>query len=175
MALEINDSFGIPADVEARLRAQAETAVAVMIDEAALLVKFTEEAKAKRLAGLKEKADAADIAAALAENTPDAHGFPRKYFWVTVHEGQDAGALSYATPSLNGYTWQIQRGVKAIVHSVALNVLDEAIEDKPVRFEGGLITRPVPMFPYTIHGEATEAEYLAFTAKMRTQGGRAVV
>ena len=66
MAPEINDSFGIPADFEARLRAQAETAVTVVIDEAALLVKFTEEAKAKRLAGLKEKADAADVAAALA-------------------------------------------------------------------------------------------------------------
>ena len=167
---DINAAFGIPADVEARLRQQAEAA-ASQIDEAALLKKFTEEATAKRIAELRAKAADAAEAAPEPMKSIDAHGFPKKYRKIVLYEGQGKQDLPYVPVGVNGFAWRLQTGKEIIVPSVVTDTLDAAIEDVTIQSEGGLVTRPKHRFPYQFKGDATEAEYNAFMEKMRAGSG----
>ena len=118
-----------------------------------------------------------DDAAPAREGTgdADAQGFPKKYVELTVFRGQNPQDLAYAPVGLNGYVIKITRGVKVIVPEVFVGVLNDAVEDVTIQSEGTLITRPSHRFPFTVHREVTEAEYLAFKAKMRAQGKDAAV
>jgi len=130
-AQQVNEAFGIPADIE---------------------VKFREP----------EKTSKPDL---------DPHGFPKKYFRITVYEGQGKHALAYVTPQVNGYAWKIQRGKEVIVPSVVVEALEHAVAEQTIQTKDkGLIMRPYKRFPFQIHGEATEAEYKEFQKKMREEG-----
>ena len=54
-------------------------------------------------------------------------------------------------------------------------MLKNAVEDITLQGEGGLITRPALRFPYQILGPASEEEYQAFKAKMKSGASAAVV
>jgi len=170
-AQKSNTAFSIPADVEARLREQAEVAVATQVDEKALLAKYTAEALAKREAELREDAEASLPEAEVQDL--DNLGFPKKYVKLTIFKGTSKQDLSYVPVGCNGYVWRIRRGEAVIVHSVVADVLNHAVTEVVLQAEGGLITMPAHRFPYQAT-PATEAEYLAYKAKMIEQG-KAVV
>ena len=161
-----NEKFGVPADVEARLRAQAEAEVAASVDEAALLAQFKEEARAAIEAKLRVQATDSEATKQL---PMDAHGFPKKYFKINVYKGQGKHDLQRVPVGVNGYVWQLERGVDVIVPSVVVDGLNEAITEVTIESHGGLVTRPAHRFPYQLLGEATEAEYKAFVEANREQ------
>jgi len=167
-----NQEFGIPADIEAQLRAKAAAQVNASFDEAAILAKYVEEAKAKREEELRARAS--DIAA---DDTPDfdAQGFPKKYYEINIYKGQGKTDLSYVPVGVNGYVWKIMRGESVIVPSVVVDGLNDAVTEAVVQSDGGLITRPVHRFPYMQLGERTEEQFKAFQAKMREHGKNAAV
>lgn len=170
-AQKSNESFGIPSDVEARLRAQASEAASKQIDEAALLAKFTAEAIAAREAELREDAEASLPEPEVQDL--DSLGFPKKYVRLTVFKGTSKQDLSYVPIGVNGFVWRIRRGEQVIVHSVVADALNNAVTEVVLQAEGGLITQPAHRFPYSAV-PATEAEYLAFKAKMAAEGKRVV-
>jgi len=166
-AQQSNTAFSIPADVETRLRAQAEAAVASQVDEKALLAKYTAEAVARREAELREDAEASLPEAEVQDL--DNLGFPKKYVKLTIFKGTSKQDLSYVPIGCNGYVWRIQRGEPVIVHSVVADVLNNAVTEVVLQAEGGLITQPAHRYPYQA-APATEAEYLGFKKKMLEQG-----
>ena len=170
-AQQSNTAFSIPADVEARLRAQAEAAAAAQIDEKALLVKYTAEALAKREAELREDAEASLPEAEVQDL--DNLGFPKKYVKLTIFKGTSKQDLSYVPVGVNGFVWRIRRGEQVVVHSVVANALNDAVTEVVLQAEGGLITQPAHRYPYQA-SPATEAEYLAYKAKMADEGKRVV-
>lgn len=173
LAQQQNQDFGIPADVEAKLRAQAAALVAAEpIDEKALLAKFAAEARAKREEAIRKQAMALDEEVA---PTVDNLGFPKKYYKINIYAGRDKTDLSYVPVQVNGFAWKIQRGLDVIVHSVVVDVLRNAITERVVQNEGGLITTPVHRFQFQLLGEATEEEYQAFKAVMKSAGSKAAV
>lgn len=97
----------------------------------------------------------------------DVRGFRKKYVHLEVFKGNGKQDLSYVPVSVNGYSWRIERGAKVIVPTAVVEALRNAVTDVTIQSEGGLITRPAPRFPFQVSGPATEAEYLAFCAKMR--------
>lgn len=167
-AQQVNEGFGVPADVEAQLRAQAEAEVAKEFDKAALLEKFRAEARAKLEAELREEALSLEQ-----DKQPnlDVFGFPKEYFKIQIFKGQSKADLGYVAVSVNGYAWKLARGMPLIVHSVVVDALNAAITESVVQHEGGLITTPVHRFPYQIFGGATEAEYIAFKASQPQPAG----
>lgn len=170
-AQKSNTEFSIPADVEARLRAQAEAAVAAQFDEKALLKRFTEEALARREAELREEVEATLPEAEVQDL--DNLGFPKKYVKLTVFKGTGKQDLSYVPVGVNGFVWRIKRGEAVIVHSVVADALNNAVTEVVLQSEGGLITQPAHRFPYQA-APATEEEYLVFKAKMAAEGKQIV-
>lgn len=170
-AQQSNTAFGIPADVEARLRAQAATEVAATIDEAALLAKYKAEALAAREAQLRDDAEAT----LPEEKAPDLDslGFPKQYVKLTIFKGTSKQDLSYVPVGVNGYVWRISRGESVIVHSVVADALNNAVTEVVLQAEGGLITQPAHRYPYQA-APATQAEYDAFKLKMAAEGKRVV-
>ena len=110
------------------------------------------------------------IASAAAEGKNlDPHGFPKKYFSITVFEGQGKHALSYAPVQVNGYAWRLQRGERVIVPSVVVEALEHAKAEATIQTDAGLVMKPYLRYPFTVHGPATEAEYKEFQKKMRAE------
>ncbi|MHB8388045.1 MAG: hypothetical protein ACYDBH_00525 [Acidobacteriaceae bacterium] len=178
-----NEDFGLPPvdgpkastrdERIAALRAKAAVVVDSEFDEEAMLKELVAVERAKREADLKVKA----ALVADEHGVPvDFQGFPKKYVEITVFKSQNAQDGAYAKGAVNGVAYQIERGVKVIVPSViAYESLDHAVEDVTIQSEGGLITRPAHRFPFTVHRECTEAEYLAFRAECREKGSKAAM
>lgn len=163
---DVNSAFRVPPELEAALRAKAAQIVAALPEEA-LLAQYVAEAKAKKLATLREQA------AVLAADDPkvsiDAHGFPEEYVELMIYKGHGKDALAYQPFGINGYFWKVQRGARVIVHKVLQHVLDNAIGEEVVQAEGGLITQPVHRFPYqVIRDNVSKADYLAAKAAGKT-------
>lgn len=151
-----NENFGLPETPEekiARLEAQNATLVAQLAVKAA-----DDDAPANEGVG-----------------SADAQGFPRKYVRLQVFRSQNPQDSAYVTPGINGYVIRIERGKDVIVPSVFAEVLEHCIEEVTTQSEGGLVTRPSHRFPFSVLGEATEAEYLAFQTKMHDMGKGAAV
>lgn len=172
---DVNQSFGVSlaAMNEDALRAQAAAMVA---DEenakpGFLLAKFVAEERAMRDAELQQQA--ADMVAADGPGSLNAQGFPNKYHRIVVFKGNAKDDLSYVPVSVNGYAFKIARGIEVIVPTVVTEALEHAIEDVTEKSEGGLVTRPSHRFPFTIKGDATEAEYQAFKTKSKAAGTHA--
>jgi hypothetical protein len=119
----------------------------------------------------------ADVAEAAEGTGPmDSQGFPKKYLKLEIFAGRDAQDLNYVPLGINGYVVKVTRGKEVILPSVFVTeCLALCVEDITTQSEGGLVTRPSLRFPYTVRGEATEAEYQEFRAKMREQGKTAAV
>jgi hypothetical protein len=166
-----NAAFSIPADVEARLRAQAEVAAASQIDEQAFLAKYTAEALAKREAEFREEAEASLPEGEVQDL--DNLGFLKKYVKLTIFKGTSKQDLSYVPVGVNGFVWRIRRGEQVIVHSVVADTLNNAVTEVVLQAEGGLITQPAHRYPYQA-SPATQEEYDAFKAKMAAEGKRVV-
>lgn len=167
---DANAAFGLPpatqtpderiAELEALLRAKtADERIAEL--EAKLAVSEA------RVAALPPD-DAADPR----EGTgpADAQGFPKEYVRLTVYRGQSPTDLAYVPVAIRGYALKITRGEEVIVPKVFATVLDQAVEEITTQAMGGLVTRPSHRFPFSVHGPATEEQYLAFQATMREQG-----
>jgi hypothetical protein len=151
-----NTSFGMPATPDEQI--------------AALKAQLA-EANAKLLAAGVDEVDANE-----GKGPMDSQGFPKKYVRLEIFAGRDAQDLSYVPLGINGYVVKVTRGKEVILPSVFVTeCLAHAIEEIVTQSEGGLVTRPSLRFPYTVRGEATEQEYLDFSAKMREQGKAAVV
>lgn len=166
-APEANNEFGIPADLEKQLRAQAEEAAAKTVDTAALLKRFTAEAIARREAELRE-----DVEASIPPEEKqdlDALGFPRKFVKLVIFKGTNKNDLNYLPIGVNGYVWRIKRGETVIVHSVVVDALNQAVTEVVLQAEGGLITQPAHQYPFSAT-PATEAEYHAYKAKLAAEG-----
>lgn len=103
----------------------------------------------------------------------DSQGFPKKYVRLEVFRGQNPSDLEYVPVGVNGFVFKINRGAEVIVPSVVVEALNHAVEEITTKSEGGLETRPSHRFPWTVKGEATEAQYLAFRAQMRQMGNTA--
>ena len=168
---ELNAGFGISADDEASLRAEAQAQVAAQTNRAALLEKYKAEALAKLEAELRGEA-AASLPVAEVQSL-DSLGFPKKYVKLTIFKGQAKQDLSYVPVGVNGYVWRIQRGEPVIVHSVVAEALNEAVTEVVLQAEGGLITQPAHRYPYQAE-PATQEQYDAYKAKMAEQGKRVV-
>lgn len=171
-APDANAAFGIPPDVAERLRAQAVAQAAANIDESAILAQMIAEEteKLQNTVRLQARSMVTDDLAPVSREgtgTPDSQGFPRKYYAITISTGSQQHDLQYAPVGVNGYAWKIMRGVRVIVPSVVVETLDHAVEDVPVVTQNQLICRPAHRFPYSVHGEVSEAEYLAFMAGAR--------
>jgi hypothetical protein len=104
----------------------------------------------------------------------DGQGFPKEYVRIKVFR-RDAQALDYVTPGINGYVLKIKCDEEVIIPKVFAEVIDHCVEEVTTKSEGGLETRPVHRFPFSLLGPATEAEYLRFQAKMRDAGKNAVM
>lgn len=103
----------------------------------------------------------------------DTSGFPADYVRVTVALGQGKHDLSYVPLSINGYCIKVPRGREVILPRIFVDeCLEHAIEEITEQSQGGLITRPVHRFPYSIKGSATTAEYQAFVANQRALAER---
>ncbi len=170
-----NKDFGIPETADApkaksreeALREKARQMVAEVFDETALLEQFVKEEQAKRAAEVRNRA------ATLAQQAPqdfDAHGFPKKYFEISIFRGTEQKALGYVPVGVNGYAWKIQRGAKVIVPSVVVDALNDAITEEVVQADGGLITSPVHRFPFQTHREVSEDEYIKYRERMKSAG-----
>jgi len=166
-------SAGLSPEQLAALRAKAAAIVETEFDEKALLAQLVAEEKARRAAILQ--AQAADMVDDM--DTPDAHGFPKRYSRLTVHAGADEHALSYAPVAVNGFTWKIQRGAEVIVHDVCVEALSHAVSEvgRQLPDGRGIEYRPAPRFPYSVLGPATEAEYQAFQTKCREMSNAPVL
>ena len=132
------------AELEAKLRAEIEAQVRAEI-----------------------KAEQAAAAEPAQPTSIDGFGFPKEYERITVFEGGETDALGYVPVQVNGYPIQITRGEAVLVNKVVGDALDAAREAKPVKTQGGLVTREVHRFPFQRAGRATEAEYLAFKANSK--------
>jgi hypothetical protein len=172
MAQEINATFGIPSDVPApatedriaALRAKAAAQVAAEFDEDAVFAKLLAEEKAKREESLRDRAAEEAVPPV---GDADAHGFPRRYVWLTIARGNQAHDSEFCPVGINGHVWKIRRGEKVAVHDVVVKVLENAIGEVLLQTDGGLSSRPTLMWPFSVHGPCSEAEYLAYRAKMQ--------
>lgn len=150
-----NDAFGIPETVQAP--AKQETA-----DQMRARIRAEVEAEVR--------AEAAVLVEPAVNDTLDSLGFPKKYVRLTVFEGNREHDSPHMTVSVNGYGFLIQRGKEVIVPHAVQVVLEGAVEGVTRQTKDGLSIRPAHRFPFTIHGEATEEEYLAFRNKMKVAG-----
>ena len=150
-----NDAFNIPDDVKAP--AKQETA-----DQMRARIRAEVEAEVR--------AETAVLVEPAADDNIDNLGFPKKYVRLTVFEGNREHDMPHMTVSVNGYGFLIQRGKEVVVPQAVQIVLEGAIEGVTRQTKDGLVIRPAHRFPFTIHGEATEAEYLAFRNKMKASG-----
>jgi hypothetical protein len=190
MTKEINAAFGIPSDSTlidhtsrvpsadtttpaptppedriAALRARAVAQAAAEFDEEKVYAQFLAEEKAKREDALRERAS--EDAVPPVEGIDD-FGFPEKYVWLTVARGGQAHDSEYCTPGINGFVWKIRRGEKVAVHEVVAKVLENAVSEVIIQSEGGIISRPSPAWPFSVHGPCSKEEYKIYQAKMRT-------
>lgn len=172
MGTQSNEEFGIPVDVEARLRAQAEKQVSETIDEAALLAQYIAEARDKAHEDLRARAG--ELGRDEVQDL-DSQGFPKDYVELTIFKGNNKSDLQYQPIGINGFVFKVMRGEKVIVPTVVVNALNEAVTEVVIQSEGGLVTRPVHRFPYQVIRTCTEEEYLAFRAKMKSAGAQAAV
>lgn len=164
----LNEQFAVPPELEAALRTKAAALVADL-DETALLAQYVAEAKAKKLAEIRAKAE---VLSEGAKPNLDAHGFPEEYVELMIYKGQGKDQLSYVPIGVNGYFWKVQRGVRVVVPKVVQHVLENAIGEEVVQAEGGLITQPVHRFPYQLHRDnVSKADYI----KAREAGKAAAV
>jgi hypothetical protein len=168
----INAAFGISDERIAELKAQAQQSVSRDIDEVALLEQFKKEALERATAALKEQAEAevSESNANEGRGLPDAHGFSKKRFRIFIHESQNASDPKEQPVSINGYAWNIKRGVDVLVPPEVVHVLENAITEVVVQAEGGLITRPAHRIPFQNYGEATAADLAKFEQVKRTAG-----
>lgn len=154
--METNDEFGLPPksnDLDELAQVKAELAELRARKELATLK--AELALEKELAELP---------------APDNQGFPKKYVKIEVFKSQNPEDPEFATPSIGGYVVNIRRGEKVVVHECIMKVLADAVETKLIpELNGGYTLRDAPRFPFSVHGPATEEEYLAFQAKMKAQ------
>jgi len=112
--------------------------------------------------------DEAAVPAAPVEEL-DAFGLRKKYVKISIYDDHAKGAESVCKVGINGRVFLMKRGVLHIVPTAVREVLDQAVENVLVQGEGQVITRPAMRFPYQFHGDATEAEYIAYQAQMRKE------
>lgn len=158
--MDKNADFGLPAESNA-------------LDELAQVKRELAELRAKKeLAELKAEFA---LERELAElPPPDNQGFPKKYVRLTVFKSQNPEDPEFATPSINGYVVKIHRGDEVVVHECIMKVLANAVETKLIpEPNGGYTLRDAPRFPFSVHGPATEEEYVAFQEKMKAQSAPA--
>ena len=137
-------------------------------DEIAALKKQLADANAKLIAsGAGEPVEA--------PQDLDSQGFEKVYVKLNIAPGQRVDDPARVPLGINGYVIRVERGVDVIVHKAFADVLKNAVEDITLQGEGGLITRPALRFPYQILGPASEDEYQAFKAKMKSGASAAVV
>jgi hypothetical protein len=137
-------------------------------DEIAALKKQLADANAKLIAsGAGEPAEALQDL--------DSQGFEKVYVKLNIAPGQRVDDPTHVPLGINGYVVKVERGVDVIIHKAFADVLKNAVEDITLKGDGGLITRPALRFPYQILGPATEDEYQAFKAKMKSGASAAVV
>jgi hypothetical protein len=148
------------AQTPAPLSAQDELIARITAEETERILR--EEIRSNLVAQQAQRAIAAQ---ALPETeTTDWRGFPKKYTRIIVHEGAGVNDLTYAPVSVNGHAVCIVRGAEIVINDVYIEALRQAVEDRPVKTEGGLVCRPVRRYPFDVLGPATEAEYIAFKA-----------
>lgn len=166
-AQEQNASFGVPAEVEANIRAKAAEDAGTQAGD--LYQKILAEEQAKLEAGVRARV-AKDLSIAEeGAGTAESHGFPDRYVRLVVSRGSQKHDQSYVPVSVNGYVWQIERGVEVVVPDVVVNGLNDAVTEVAIQTEGGLITRPSHRFPFQVLGPATKEQYQA----QRAAGKRA--
>lgn len=129
----------------------------------------------EQLADLRAKLAAAEaklaaIAPAPAEPVQDldSQGFPKEYVKLLIFQGSEKGAITHVPIGIRGYVVNVERGKEVVIHKAFADVLKDAIEDVTIQSEGGLITRPSHRFPFQVVGKATEDDYKAFHAGMRS-------
>lgn len=128
---------------------------------------MTNEAQANDAFGIPDEVAAPGEGKTKGDVERDAFGFPKKYFKIEVYADRSKGAEQVVKVGVNGRAFLIKRGELVIVPSVVVDNLNNAIQEVTTQFEGGLETRPAHRFPFQMHGEATEAEYIAYQQKMR--------
>jgi hypothetical protein len=105
----------------------------------------------------------------------DSQGFEKEYVHLHIFEGQRPDDIKRVPLGIGGYVVEVERGKKVIIHKAFAAILEDAIEHVTVSGVNELITRPAHRFPFRIEGPATEAEYLAFKAQMKSGPSAAVV
>lgn len=91
-----------------------------------------------------------------------------KYWWVTFNERSNETDPEDVQLSVNGETLIIQRGKKVIIPDRYKECAEHALIQKFVQLpdKPRKHLSPIMKFPFTTHGEATEAEF----RKMKTEG-----
>lgn len=150
-----------------------------MSENASFGVPETPEEKIARLESLvAQQAAALRAAAGDAPEKPqdlDSQGFPKEYVRLHIFKGSRPDDLSRVPIGIRGYVINVERGKDVIIHKAFADVLKDAIEDVTISGEGGLVTRPAHRFPFQILGTASEAEYKAFHAEMKSGATSAAV
>jgi len=182
---EVNDGFGLPPAEEAQA-ALASLDAKKPLDDKARLAALREKARAQ---AAKEFDDDAVFAKLLAEerakrseellrgegvNIPvNTQGFPEEYVKIHIFASSNKDDPQYVPLGIGGFVIRAPRDEDIIVPRVFVTeCLDHAIEEKTVKFQGGLVTRPVHRFPYQNKGAATKAEYQAYIAQQREKAQR---
>jgi hypothetical protein len=100
----------------------------------------------------------------------DAHGFSKKRHKIFIHEAQSQTDPKKVFLSINGFAWDIQRGINVLVPPEVVSALNNAIGEHTVQSEGGLVTRPMHRFPFQDFGVASEKDIAEFEEVKRSAG-----
>lgn len=178
----MNNDFGLPPledekpveqavlDERARLaalRAKAEAQAAAEFDEDAVFAKMLADARARRSTALLSAANGE------AEIPTDTQGFPAEYVKIRIFPSPHSDDSKFVALGIGGFVIKAPRDEDIIVPRVFVTeCLDHAVEEKTVKSQGGLVTRPVHRFPYQNLGPVSIEEYRVYQAEQRAKAAQ---